>query len=207
MRPDAHLESVLRLCQEACAYNFYGVCINPFWVKTASERLKDSSPLVCTVIGFPLGANSSQTKGLEAQKAISDGANELDMVINIGALKSGNHQQVLLDIQTVVEAAQNRLVKVIIETALLTKEEKTLACQLAQRAKAQFVKTCTGFAGGKATVEDIALMRSVVGNSMGIKASGGIRDANAATSLLKASANRLGTSSGVQIARMIGPPT
>lgn len=179
---------------------FFSVCVNPFWVALAKEKLKDSSVAVCTVIGFPLGANTSEVKGYEAADAIANGAAEVDMVINIGALKSKQYKKVLRDIQAVVEAVKNKaLVKVIIETALLTDEEKIKACELAKEAGADFVKTSTGFSTGGATVEDIKLMRATVGPDMGVKASGGIHNSEEALEMIEAGATRIGTSAGVSI--------
>lgn len=200
LKPDATPEQIRRLCTEADENGFASVCINPAYVPLAAELLKDSAVNVCTVIGFPLGMNATAIKAAEALKAVQDGADELDMVIQVGQLKSGNLAYVEDDIRAVVEAGGGRLVKVIIETALLTDEEKVTACQLAQRAGADFVKTCTGFSGGAASVHDIALMRKTVGPDMGVKASGGVRDYASAVALIEAGATRIGTSSGVAIA-------
>lgn len=200
LKPDATPEQIRRLCTEADENGFASVCVNPAYVPLAAELLKDSAVNVCTVIGFPLGMNATAIKAAEALKAVQDGADELDMVIQVGQLKSGNLAYVEDDIRAVVEAGGGRLVKVIIETALLTDEEKVTACQLAQRAGADFVKTCTGFSGGAASVHDIALMRKTVGPNMGVKASGGVRDYASAVALIEAGATRIGTSSGVAIA-------
>ena len=197
LKADANKEQILSLIDEAKKYEFASVCVNPTWVKTAAELLKDSSVKVCTVIGFPLGASTSAVKAFEAKDAIANGADE--MVINIGALKSRNLKLVEDDIKAVVEASGSKLVKVIIETCLLTDEEKVEACQLAKLAGADFVKTSTGFSTGGATIEDIELMREAVGPIMGVKASGGARTLEAAQAFIKAGATRIGTSSGVAI--------
>ena len=203
LKADANKEQILSLIDEAKKYEFASVCVNPTWVKTAAELLKDSSVKVCTVIGFPLGASTSAVKAFEAKDAIANGADEVDMVINIGALKSRNLKLVEDDIKAVVEASGRKLVKVIIETCLLTNEEKVEACQLAKLAGADFVKTSTGFSTGfstgGATIEDIELMREAVGPTMGVKASGGARTLEAAQAFIKAGATRIGTSSGVAI--------
>ena len=199
LKADANKEQILSLIDEAKKYEFASVCVNPTWVKMAAELLKDSSVKVCTVIGFPLGATTSAVKAFEAKDAIANGADEVDMVINIGALKSRNLKLVEDDIKAVVEASGRKLVKVIIETCLLTDEEKVEACQLAKLAGADFVKTSTGFSIGGATIEDIELMREAVGPTMGVKASGGARTLEAAQAFIKAGATRIGTSSGVAI--------
>lgn len=200
LKADATKEDVLRILEEAKKYHFFSVCINPCWVEFAKEELKDTKVNVCTVIGFPLGANTSETKAYETTDALRNGANEVDMVINVGALKSQQHKKVLKDIQAVVQAANGQAtVKVIIETALLTKEEKIKACELAKEAGADFVKTSTGFASGGATIDDIRLMRGVVGPTMGVKASGGIHNAIQAQEMIQAGATRIGTSAGVSI--------
>lgn len=173
LKADATKDQVLELCKEAKQYNFASVCLNPTWVKTAAEELKGTSVKTCTVIGFPLGATTSEVKAFETTNAIENGAEEIDMVINIGALKSGDTKYVQQDIEAVVHAAADKaIVKVIIETCLLTDEEKRTACELAVLAKADFVKTSTGFSTGGATADDVKLMRSTVGPSMGVKASG-----------------------------------
>ncbi|MBD7906865.1 deoxyribose-phosphate aldolase [Sporosarcina gallistercoris] len=200
LKADATKEQVLELCNEAKRYEFASVCLNPTWVKTASELLVDTSVKVCTVIGFPLGATTSEVKAFEAENAIKNGASEIDMVINIGALKSGDTKAVQQDIEAVVNAAAGKaIVKVIIETALLTDAEKRTACELSVLAKADFVKTSTGFSTGGATVEDVKLMRSTVGPEMGVKASGGVRSLEDLTALKEAGATRIGASSGVAI--------
>jgi len=187
------------LLSEAREYDFASVCVNPCWVSHAKAGLTDTDVKVCTVVGFPLGATTSAVKAYETKEAIQNGADEIDMVINVGALKSGNLALVETDIQAVVEASGDKLVKVIIETCLLTDKEKVLACQLAQKAGADFVKTSTGFSTGGATVEDVSLMRQVVGPDMGVKASGGTRSYEDAQAMIQAGANRIGTSSGVAI--------
>lgn len=200
LKADATKAEITKLTEEAKKYGFASVCIQPAWVSYASKQLSDSEVKVCTVIGFPLGANTSETKAFEAKQAIANGATEVDMVINIGALKDGDLSTVEKDIKAVVDAAAGgALVKVIIETCLLTKEEKILACQMAVKAGADFVKTSTGFSTGGATVEDIALMRETVGETMGVKASGGIRNLNDMKSMIDAGATRIGASSGVKI--------
>lgn len=202
LKPEATEEQIITLCQEARDYHFASVCVNPAWVKLASQQLQGSDVKVCTVIGFPLGASSPDVKAFETKKAIEDGAHEVDMVINIGAMKSGNYEVVLEDIKAVVEAAGNdALSKVIIETALLTKDEKIKACELSVQAGADFVKTSTGFSKGGATIEDIALMRKTVGPEIGVKASGGVRSAEDAKNMIEAGATRLGASSGVAIVK------
>lgn len=200
LKADATQEDVARIIEEAKEYNFFSVCINPCWVAFAKEQLVNTSVAVCTVIGFPLGANTSEVKAYEATDAINNGATEVDMVINIGALKSGQYKRVLKDIEAVVMAAKGKaLVKVIIETALLTETEKMKACELAQEAGADFVKTSTGFSTGGATVADITLMRQTVGPQMGVKASGGIHNQAEAEAMIAAGATRIGTSAGVAI--------
>lgn len=199
LKADANEEQIHALIDEAKEYQFASVCVNPTWVKTAANALKDSPVKVCTVIGFPLGASTTTVKAFEAKDAIANGADEIDMVINIGALKSRNFKLVDDDIKAVVESSGTKLVKVIIETCLLTDDEKVKACQLAKSAGADFVKTSTGFSTGGATIEDIALMRKTVGPDMGVKASGWARTLEAAQAFIKAGANRIGTSSGVAI--------
>lgn len=202
LKPEATKEMVRVLCEEAIEYEFAAVCVNPFYVKYSKELLKGSNIKIATVIGFPLGANTSSVKAFETEDAIKNGADEIDMVINVGALKSKDYSIVKEDISAVVEAAKNKaLVKVIIETSLLNHEEKIKACQLAMDAGADFVKTSTGFSTGGATVEDIKLMKEVVGDKLKIKASGGIRDLENANKMIQAGANRLGASSGVKIAK------
>ncbi|MCM3161836.1 deoxyribose-phosphate aldolase [Metabacillus litoralis] len=202
LKADTTKETVEKLCHEAIEFQFASVCVNPTWVEIAAQLLKDSEVKVCTVIGFPLGANTPETKGFETKDAISKGATEVDMVINIGALKDKNDELVQRDIEAVVEAAKGKaLTKVIIETSLLTEEEKVRACELAVKAGADFVKTSTGFSTGGATVEDIALMRKTVGPDIGVKASGGVRDTEGAEALIAAGATRIGASSGVAIVK------
>ncbi|MDX2267263.1 MAG: deoxyribose-phosphate aldolase [Bryobacter sp.] len=201
LRPDASFAEIDQLCAEARAHQFASVCVNPFWVKAASTALRGSSIKTCTVLGFPLGANLATVKAEEARLAIAAGAEELDMVLNIGALKTGLEQVVAADLAAVGQVAQSAgvLWKVILETALLTDTEKRLACRLAMEAGADFVKTSTGFARAGATVEDVRLMREVVGPARGVKASGGIRSFADALRMVEAGANRLGTSAGVAI--------
>ena len=193
-------ESQIReLCAEAKKYQFASVCVNPSWIPLCSQELQGSGVMVCTVIGFPLGANASEIKAAEARLAVNQGAHEVDMVINIGKAKAGDWGAVESDIRAVVEAAGTATVKVIIETCYLTNAEKVKACQAAMKAGAHFVKTSTGFGTGGATVEDIALMRKTVGSSMKVKASGGIRTLQDTLAMLKAGADRIGASAGVAI--------
>lgn len=199
LKPDASQEQIMNLIEEATEHDFASVCVNPTWVAFAAQALKGTDVKVCTVIGFPLGANTPEVKAFEAEDAIQNGADEIDMVINIGALKSQDYELVEKDIRAVVEAAKGTLVKVIIETCLLTDDEKVKACQIAQRAGADFVKTSTGFSTGGATVADVALMRKTVGPNMGVKASGGARSYEDALAFIKAGATRIGASSGVAI--------
>ena len=201
LRADATKSDIKRLAAEAVAYGFVAACVNLFHLETLIEALGNSLITPVVVVGFPLGATLPSAKAFETQAATKLGAKEVDMTLNIGALKARDYTWVRQDIEAVVQAAAGAWVKVIIETALLTEEEKEAACHLSQQAGAHFVKTCTGFAGGKATEADIALMRRAVGDSMGIKASGGIATAEVATALLLAGANRLGTSSGVKLVR------
>jgi deoxyribose-phosphate aldolase len=189
-----------KLCEEAKEYHFASVCVNPTWVNLCSSLLKGTDVLVCTVIGFPLGANTKEVKAFETSNAIENGAQEVDMVINIGALKDRNLDLVEQDIAAVVNAAKGKaLVKVIIETSLLTDEEKEIASKLSVNAGADFVKTSTGFSTGGATVEDVALMRKTVGPDIGVKASGGVRDIASVNEMVKAGATRIGTSNGITI--------
>ena len=201
LKPEATREQVTRLCQEAREYGFASVCVNPVYVKLCAQLLADSGVPVCAVVGFPLGATPTRVKAFEAREAIRDGAAEIDMVIHVGALKSREYKAVEQDIAAVARACHgaNALLKVIIEAALLTEEEKEMACQLAQRAGADFVKTSTGFGPGGATVEDVALMRRVVGPALGVKAAGGVRSYEDAQRMVAAGANRLGASAGVRI--------
>ncbi len=202
LKPEATEAQIKMLCEEAAEYDFMSVCINPTWVKKAAELLSGTDVKVCTVIGFPLGANTSEVKAFEADNAIQNGATEVDMVINIGALKGGNDALVQSDIESVVNVSKGRaLSKVIIETALLTNEEKIRACELAKKAGADFVKTSTGFSTGGATLEDIKLMRATVGPDMGVKASGGVRTTEDAKQFIEAGATRLGSSNGLAIVK------
>lgn len=200
LKAEATKEQIEKLCAEAKQFNFASVCVNPTWVKRSSELLQGTDVLVCTVIGFPLGANTPAVKAFEAKDAIANGAKEVDMVINIGALKDKNYELVQADIAAVVEAAKDSaLVKVIIESCLLTDEEKVKACELAVAAGADYVKTSTGFSTGGATAEDIALMRKTVGPDLGVKASGGVRSLEDMKKMVEAGATRIGASSGVAI--------
>lgn len=201
LKPEATAEEIDVLCDEAREYRFASVCINPTWVKRAANRLRGSEVVTCTVIGFPLGAATTSIKAMEARRALREGAREVDMVLNVGALKSGELDQVREDIAQVAEAAHEvgGLCKVILETALLTDEEKVIASSLAKEAKADFVKTSTGFGSGGATVYDVALMRETVGPDMGVKASGGVRTLEDVEDMIAAGASRIGASAGVQI--------
>jgi deoxyribose-phosphate aldolase len=200
LKADATKDQIEKLCQEAMEYHFFSVCVNPAWVKTSKELIKDSGVKVCTVIGFPLGASTPETKAFETKNAIDHGADEVDMVINIGALKGRDYELVERDIRAVVEAAKGKaLTKVIIETSLLSKEEKIRACEIAVKAGADYVKTSTGFSTGGATFDDIALMRKTVGPEIGVKASGGVRSTEDAQRLIEAGATRIGASSSVAI--------
>lgn len=201
LKPDATQQEIAQLCFEARKHGFASVCVNPTWVELCAELLKGSPVKVCTVIGFPLGATSSESKAFETKTAIEQGATEIDMVINIGALKARDLETVARDIRGVVNTAhaKNIIVKVIIETSLLTDEEKTIASLISKEAGADFVKTSTGFAGGGATVHDVELMRRTVGPQMGVKASGGVRTFEDAASMIKAGATRIGASAGVKI--------
>jgi deoxyribose-phosphate aldolase len=200
LKPDATVDAVAKLGAEAISYGFKAVCVNSGHVAHIAGKLQGTAVAVCTVVGFPLGAMQTRAKAFEAENAVAEGAGELDMVLNIGALKSGDLKAVEADITAVRKAAQSpTILKVIIETCLLTAEEKIKACEIAKNAGADFVKTSTGFAGGGATVEDVALKREVVGQKMGVKASGGIKDWPTAVAMIKAGANRIGTSSGIAI--------
>lgn len=209
LKADTTEQQVIDLCEEAHQFGFASVCINPAYVATAARSLHDSDVAVCTVIGFPLGASTSEIKAHETAKAISDGATEVDMVLNIGYLKSGRFEEVERDIRAVVEAARHAapsnsrpgrvLVKVILETALLTAEEKVIGCVLSENAGADFVKTSTGFSTGGATAGDVALMRRVVGDRLGVKASGGVRSAEDAENMIRSGATRIGASASVAI--------
>ncbi|MDI6757229.1 MAG: deoxyribose-phosphate aldolase [Endomicrobiia bacterium] len=199
LKANATQEEIGKLCEEAAKYKFVSVCVNPAYVAMSAQLLRGSGVKVCTVIGFPLGATTPTVKAIEARDAIANGAEEIDMVINVGALKSGNHQLVLDDIKAVREATRGKILKVILETAYLTKEEKIKACELSKAASADFVKTSTGFGPSGATVEDIRLMRETVGPAMGVKASGGIRSTADATAMVAAGATRVGASASVAI--------
>ncbi|MBG9983212.1 deoxyribose-phosphate aldolase [Aerococcaceae bacterium DSM 111020] len=200
LKADANQIEIDTLIQEAREYDFKSVCINPTWVAYAAEQLKDDDVLVCTVIGFPLGATSTAAKVAEANIAIDQGADELDMVINIGAVKSGNWYQVQQDIQSLVEILDGRaILKVIIETGLLTEEEKVKVCEIAKEAGAHFVKTSTGFSTGGATIADVKLMRETVSEEMGVKASGGVSNRQEALDMIEAGATRIGASKGIAI--------
>lgn len=201
LKPETTAADIDLLCKEAEEYQFATVCVNPTWVKRAAGNLRGSGVRVCSVIGFPMGASTAEIKAMEARRAIRDGAREVDMVINVGALKSGHHQTVLTDIEKVVDSAHEAgvIVKVILETSLLSDEEKVVASSLAKKAKADFVKTSTGFGGGGATVYDVALMRETVGPDMGVKASGGVRTKADVEEMIAAGATRIGASAGVQI--------
>lgn len=206
LKPEATRAQIEEILAQAREYDFASVCINPYWVKTAADGLADSDVNVCTVIGFPLGANTTAIKVAEAKASIADGADECDMVLNIGELKGGNDAVVQADIAAVAEAvhAEGKLLKVIIECVLLTDEEKVRACKLSAAAGADFVKTSTGFAGGGATVHDVALMRKTVGDKLQVKAAGGIHTYADAKALIAAGADRLGASAGVAIMKEAG---
>jgi len=199
LKANATQEEIGKLCEEARKYRFASVCVNPGYVSLASRLLRGSNVMVCTVIGFPLGSTTPTVKAIEARDAMANGADEIDMVINIGALKSGNDQLVLDDIKAVREATRGKCLKVILETSYLTKDEKVRACKMSKLAQADFVKTSTGFGSGGATPEDVALMRETVGPEMGVKASGGIKNAEVASAMIKAGATRLGTSASIAI--------
>lgn len=199
LKADATKEQVLKICTEAKEYNFMSVCVNSYYTALVKKELEGTDVKVCTVVGFPLGMMSTESKALETAYAVSAGADEIDMVINVGALKDGDFAEVLADIRAVRAVCQKQTLKVIIETCLLTDEEKVKACELSVAAGADFVKTSTGFSTGGAKVEDVALMRKTVGPDVGVKASGGIRDAATAEAMIKAGASRLGTSATVAI--------
>ncbi len=199
LKPEATKEQIKKICEEAKEYNFKSVCVNPTQVAYAKELLCDSDILVCTVIGFPLGANTSSVKAFETKDAIKNGADEIDMVVNIGAIKDQNYDLVKKDIEAVVDSSSDKLVKVIIETCLLTDQEKRKLCQIVIEAGADFIKTSTGFSTGGATKEDISLFKEEVEDKIGIKASGGVRNIEDADIMIKCGATRLGTSGGVQI--------
>lgn len=200
LKPEATKQDVLKLCTEAKQYGFASVCVNAYYTKLVADALKGSNVKTCVVVGFPLGATFTEIKARETELAIQNGADEVDMVINIGALKDKDYTVVEQDIKAVVDAAKGKaLVKVIIETCLLTEEEKVKACELSVKAGAEFVKTSTGFSTGGATVEDVALMKKTVGNQALVKASGGVRDFKGAKAMIDAGADRIGASSGIKI--------
>ena len=199
LKPDSTREQIDKILEEAKKYQFKSVCINPTHVSYASQQLLDTDVLVCTVVGFPLGATTTDVEVFETENAIKNGASEIDMVINIGALKDQRYDEVQKDIEGVIAAANGKTVKVIIETVLLTDEEKVKACELAEKAGATFVKTSTGFAGGGATPEDVKLMKDTVGNRLEVKASGGVRSLEDFEKMIEAGATRIGASAGVQI--------
>ncbi|AZK45655.1 deoxyribose-phosphate aldolase [Paenibacillus lentus] len=200
LRADATRAEIAKLTEEAKKYKFASVCVNPTWVAFAAEQIAGTEVKVCTVIGFPLGATTSAVKAMEVKDAIANGATEVDMVINIGQLKDGNNEFVEQDIKAVVDMASNQaIVKVIIETSLLTDEEKIRACELSVKAGADFVKTSTGFSTGGATLQDVTLMRKTVGPHVGVKASGGVRSLEDMNRMIESGANRIGASSGVKI--------
>ena len=199
LKQDASPEQIVKLCEEAKEFDFMSVCVNPAYVPLAANCLAGSDVKVCTVIGFPLGMNLTKTKVEEAELCIKQGAEEIDMVINVGMLKAGHNDFVKEEIRLLKEVAGSRVLKVIIETCLLTDDEKVRACQLAKEAGADFVKTSTGFSTGGATVHDVALMRKTVGPEMGVKASGGVRTHEDLIAMVEAGANRIGTSNGTKI--------
>lgn len=199
LKQDMSEQDLIKLVNEAKEYDFFSICINPCWVKQASELLAGSNTKVCSVIGFPLGANTTNIKVLEAKEAIANGASEIDMVINVSKLKDKDYEYVYNEIKQIKEAIGNNVLKVIIEACLLTNEEKTIACQIIMKAGANFVKTSTGMSTGGATVEDVKLFKEVVGDTTLIKAAGGVRTYEDAISMIEAGANRIGTSGGVKI--------
>lgn len=200
LKPEAPKSAYDKLCEEAIEYGFIAVCVNSSWVPMVAEKLQGKDIKICSVIGFPLGAMHRESKAFEAKKAIEDGSTELDMVMNIGALKSGDFMAVQEDIKAVrMKAEKDVILKVIIETCLLTEEEKIRACEITKAAGADFVKSSTGFSSGGATLEDISLMREVVGPDFGVKASGGIKDFETASAMISAGANRIGAGAGVEI--------
>ncbi len=198
---DATKDRIIKLCNEAKEYHFASVCVNSCWVKLCSELLSGSGVEVCTVVGFPLGAMVTKAKAYEAECAVADGADEVDMVINIGSLKDGDYNAVEDDIRAVKKACGDKLLKVIIECCLLTDDEKSKACELSEKAGADYVKTSTGFSKGGATPEDVALMRTAVGERLGVKAAGGIRDRATAEKMIASGASRLGCSAGIAIVK------
>jgi deoxyribose-phosphate aldolase len=203
LKPQATEADIVRICREAVDYGFASVCVNPYYVPLVADMVRGSQVLTCTVVGFPLGANMPETKVAEAARGVADGARELDMVIKVGALKSARYDWVRHDIEGVVAAGRRggAIVKVILETALLTDEEKIIACEISRDAGAAFVKTSTGFGPGGATTDDVALMRRIVGAGMGVKASGGIGSRQDAAAMIAAGATRIGASAGVRITR------
>lgn len=203
LKPEATQEDIKRLTSEAIKFSFWSCCVNPCWISLVKEELEGSPIKVCSVIGFPLGATTTDAKATEARTYAALGADELDMVINVGLLKSGRYQEVEDDIKAVVAAADGKIIKVILETGVLTKEEKIRACEITIKAGAHFVKTSTGFGTGSATIEDIKLMCSVVGPDFGVKASGGIRTWDQVIELIHAGASRIGTSASVQIIKSL----
>ncbi len=202
LKPDATGEQIDQLCQEAKEYGFASVCVNPYYVARCVKNLKGTEVKVCTVVGFPLGATTAEAKAFEALQAIASGAKEIDMVMNVCAMKSGHTKAIEQEIQALAAAVEGQaILKVIIETCLLTDEEKNQACRIARRSGADFVKTSTGFSTGGATVEDVALMRKAVGTKLGVKASGGIRDYATAKAMIEAGATRIGASAGIAIVK------
>ncbi len=199
LKADSRREDIIKICQEARKYDFASVCVNSYWVSLAKEELRGTDVKVCTVVGFPLGAMSTKAKAFEAENAVKDGADEIDMVINIGEVKEKNDEAVYNDILAVRKACEGKVLKVIIETCLLDDEEKVRACLLSEKAGADFVKTSTGFSTGGATAEDVALMRKTVSDKVKVKASGGVRSYEDAIKMIDAGASRLGASSGVKI--------
>lgn len=199
LKADATKAEVIKICEEAKKFNFMSVCVNSYYTKLVAKELQGSDVKTCTVVGFPLGQMSTAAKALETELAVKDGADEIDMVINVGALKDQDYEVVLEDIKAVKKACGQALLKVIIETCLLTEDEKKKACELSKEAGADFVKTSTGFSTGGAKAEDVALMRACVGEEMGVKASGGIRNKETAEEMIKAGASRLGTSATIAI--------
>ncbi len=202
---DADEKKIDKLIAEAKEHDFASVCVNTCWTKKCAEALKDTDVNVCVVVGFPLGAMDTKSKAFETKTAVEDGADEVDMVINVGWLKSGRYDDVENDIRAVKEACGDKHLKVIIECCLLTDEEKVIACQLSEKAGADYVKTSTGFSKGGATVEDVALMRKTVGDRLGVKAAGGIRDGKTAVAMINAGASRLGCSAGIKIIEETDP--
>lgn len=205
LKAEATIDQIENLCQEAKEHQFFSVCVNSYFVKACVQLLAGSSVKVCTVVGFPLGASTMETKRFEAMKAIADGAREIDMVLNISAVKSGNLQYALDDMSSLAQVChqQGALLKVILENCYLTEDEKKKACEFAVKARVDFVKTSTGFGPSGATIEDVKLMRSIVGNDIGVKASGGIRNTEVAQAMIAAGATRLGTSASVEIVKGI----